>query len=158
MKTRKEIMTAAHQIAKTFEGNYSARFAEALRISWKNAKEVKTTIPSYKISDSKIGMFATVNLPEGVFNLTLKPHKGINNRKEWTVIGSYPTEKWSISYEGGKLFILAKGGDFFVGQKINHKAFGKGVITNINGGTVGINFNESGEKAMAKSILTNFIK
>lgn len=39
MKTRKQIMTEAHQIAKTFEGNYSACFAEALRISWKNAKE-----------------------------------------------------------------------------------------------------------------------
>lgn len=39
MKTRKQIMTEAHKIAKTFEGNYSACFAEALRISWKNAKE-----------------------------------------------------------------------------------------------------------------------
>lgn len=39
MKTLKQIMTEAHQIARTFEGNYSACLSEALRVSHKNAKE-----------------------------------------------------------------------------------------------------------------------
>ena len=38
MKTKRQIMTEAHQIAKTFEGNYSACLSEALKISWENAK------------------------------------------------------------------------------------------------------------------------
>ena len=39
MKTLKQIMTEAHQIAKTMEGDYSACLSESLRISWQNAKE-----------------------------------------------------------------------------------------------------------------------
>lgn len=39
MKTQSQIFKEAHIIAKTFEGDYRACFAEALRISWKNAKE-----------------------------------------------------------------------------------------------------------------------
>ena len=39
MKTKRQIMSEAHQIAKTFEGNYTACLSEALRISWQNAKE-----------------------------------------------------------------------------------------------------------------------
>lgn len=39
MKTKSQIMKEAHLIAKTFVGDYKACFSEALRISWKNAKE-----------------------------------------------------------------------------------------------------------------------
>jgi hypothetical protein len=35
MKTRNEIMTEAHKIARTLEGNYSARMSMALEIVWK---------------------------------------------------------------------------------------------------------------------------
>ena len=34
MKTRKEIMTEAHKIARTLEGDYSARMSMALEIVW----------------------------------------------------------------------------------------------------------------------------
>lgn len=39
MKTRKEIMTEAHRIAKTLEGDYIARMKEALKQAWKWAKK-----------------------------------------------------------------------------------------------------------------------
>ena len=34
MKTRKQIMTEAHEIARTLEGDYTARLSEGLRIVW----------------------------------------------------------------------------------------------------------------------------
>jgi hypothetical protein len=113
---------------------------------------------TYKISDTNNGTKAVVTLPEGTFNLTLNYHKGMNNQRVWTVDGNYPKDKWLISYEGGKLFILKKGGEYEVGQEINHKAFGKGIITNINDNMLSINFDKVGEKIMMKSILKNFIK
>lgn len=39
MKTKSQIMKEAHQIAKTFEGNYSACFSEALKLAWAKAKD-----------------------------------------------------------------------------------------------------------------------
>jgi hypothetical protein len=39
MKTLKQIMTEAHQIARTMEGNYTACLSEAMRISHKNSKD-----------------------------------------------------------------------------------------------------------------------
>ena len=39
MKTLSQIMTEAHKIAKTLEGDYRARLSEGMRISHKNAKD-----------------------------------------------------------------------------------------------------------------------
>ena len=39
MKTIKQIMTEAHKIAKSLEGDYMARMAMALKMVWKSAKE-----------------------------------------------------------------------------------------------------------------------
>lgn len=36
----KKIMTRAHQIAKTLEGDYSARLSMALKLAWKEVKKV----------------------------------------------------------------------------------------------------------------------
>ena len=113
---------------------------------------------TYKISDTNRGTFLTVNLPEGTFNLTLTYKKGMNNQRVWTVNGNYPAAKWSISYEGGKVFILAKGGEYEEGQKVTHKAFGKGVVTYVSENMVTINFDKVGEKVLGKSILKNFLK
>ena len=113
---------------------------------------------TYEISDTNKGMFAKVNLPEGTFNLTLSYKTGMNNRRIWIVNGNYPKDKWLISYEKGSLIILEKGGNFEVGQILIHKAFGKGIVTNINGSMVTIKFDKVGEKIMMKSILKNFLK
>lgn len=109
-----------------------------------------------KISDTKNGTFATVNLAEGKFNLTLKPRRGANNRKEWDVVGSYPADKYLISYEGGSLIILPKGGEYTVGQEVTHKVFGKGVVTDVADNALVIKFAEC-EKMLLKSILKNFL-
>lgn len=116
-----------------------------------------TTEITYKINDSKGGTFATVNTPDGTFNLKLVYHNGQDNRRVWEVKGTYPREKYMITYEGGRLFILRKGGDFEVGQTITHKAFGTGVVKSVNGNAVCVNFEKAGEKVMMKSILANFI-
>lgn len=42
MKTLKEIMTRAHEIARTLEGNYSARLSYSLKKAWAETKENKT--------------------------------------------------------------------------------------------------------------------
>jgi DNA-binding NarL/FixJ family response regulator len=39
MKTIKQIMTEAHKIAKSLEGDYMARMSMALKMAWKSAKE-----------------------------------------------------------------------------------------------------------------------
>ena len=113
---------------------------------------------TYKISDTKYGTKAIVTLPEGTFNLTLTYRKGMNNRREWVVNGNYPEAKYLISYDGGSLFILKKGGEFTIGQKLTHKALGKGVVTNVNGNIVAVDFGKKGQKVMMKSILKNFLK
>lgn len=113
---------------------------------------------TYKISDTNYGTKAVVTLPEGTFNLTLSYRTGLNNRREWTVVGNYPKDSYLISYDGGELIILKKGGEFEVGQKVNHKAFGEGTVTNVNGNMIAIDFGKKGQKVMMKSILKNFLK
>ena len=44
MKTMKQIMTEAHRMAKTMEGNYQARLSEAMKIAWASAKKSDNTI------------------------------------------------------------------------------------------------------------------
>ena len=111
---------------------------------------------TYKISDTSNGIFAEVNLPEGTFNLKLTSYTGLNNRREWKVNGHYPSN-YSITYESGTLFILAKGGSYEIGQVVNHKAFGKGTIESVNSGSVMINFEKVGTKSFMTSILANFL-
>ena len=43
MTTLKTIMTRAHEIARTLEGNYSARMSFSLKKAWAESKENKTT-------------------------------------------------------------------------------------------------------------------
>lgn len=112
---------------------------------------------TYEIKDTNAGTFATVTLEEGTFNLQLTYKNGLNNTRVWEVKGSYPKEKYSITYEQGKLFILAKGGEYVIGQIVNHKAFGEGVILNVTETVVTVNF-KAGQKSIMKSILKNFIK
>lgn len=58
MKTRKEVMTKAHKIAKTLEGDYLARLKEALKQAWEWAKQtVKEVIEI--ITDGKASKSAT---------------------------------------------------------------------------------------------------
>jgi hypothetical protein len=121
-----------------------------------NIETIKT-MKTYKINDTKNGTFATVTLPEGVFNLKLTYKNGLNNVREWSVVGTYPREKYMIAYENGVLIILEKGGDYEVGQKINHKAFGEGVITNVSEKSVIVDF-KGQARPFSKSILKNFIK
>jgi hypothetical protein len=118
---------------------------------------METLKTSYSIKDTNSGIFAKVNLPEGTFNLKLYYHFGLNGTREWEIKGNYPKEKYSISYDMGMLFILKIGGEFEEGQKINHKAFGKGIITSIKGQMIIIDFKGT-KKLFAKSILTNFLK
>ncbi|WP_142415390.1 hypothetical protein [Hathewaya massiliensis] len=40
----REIMTRAHQIAKTLEGDYSARLSMALKLAWVEAKGTKGVV------------------------------------------------------------------------------------------------------------------
>lgn len=42
MKTRKEIMVRAHEIARTLEGSYSARMSYSLKKSWEEARMTLT--------------------------------------------------------------------------------------------------------------------
>lgn len=113
---------------------------------------------TYKLSDTSKGHFLTVNLPEGTFNLTLSYHTGFNNTREWKVNGNYPKDKYSITYTNGNVFILKIGGEYAEGQKVTHKAFGKGVITFAGKNTLTINFKKVGEKSLMKSIAGNFLK
>lgn len=43
MKTRKEIMVRAHEIARTLEGSYSARMSYSLKKSWEEARMTLTS-------------------------------------------------------------------------------------------------------------------
>ena len=115
-----------------------------------------TTDYIYKMRDTKSGIYADLTIDGKTYNLSLRYFRGMNNTRDWEVKGNFPADKYSISYEGGKLIVLRKGGDYEVGQKINHKAFGEGVITSINGNMIGIDFNGT-TKAMMKSILANFL-
>lgn len=43
MKTLSQIMTRAHEIARTLEGNYTARLSEGMKQAWSESKqEIKT--------------------------------------------------------------------------------------------------------------------
>lgn len=113
---------------------------------------------SYKIEDTNSGVKAFVTLPEGNFTLNLNYHNGMNGRRVWTVEGNYPKDRYMISYEMGKLFIIEKSNNELTeGQIINHKAFGKGIITSVSDNTVVINFDKAGQKQLMKSILANFL-
>lgn len=119
----------------------------------KNSKNI-----SYEIKDNGYGMKAFVHLPEGDFTLTLKYHNGMNGRREWNVTGNYP-KNYSISYDANGLHILERDETAFeVGQKVNHKAFGAGVVTNVNGNVVSVEFENKGKKVMMGTILRNFLK
>jgi len=51
MKTRKEIMVRAHEIARTLEGSYSARMSYSLKKSWEEARmESKTNVEVWENS------------------------------------------------------------------------------------------------------------
>lgn len=115
---------------------------------------------SFKINDGYNGTFAEVKLPEGNYNLKLTPYRGLNNRREWKVLGNYPKDKYRISYEGGgDLHILKKGGALYnAGETVTHTAFGKGVITSVSDDMVTINFEKAGTKSLLKSIASNFLK
>ena len=111
----------------------------------------------WTINDSNSGTWAKVTTPEGTFNLKLTYKTVMNGRREWSVNGQWPKDKYMITYNGGELFVLPLGGDFEVGQVINHKAFGQGTISSIVGEVVTIQF-ANGSKSLMKSILKNFIK
>lgn len=114
---------------------------------------------TYKITDTEKGIFANIQIEEGTFNLEIKqlPYNKIDgNRRTFEVVGNYPTDKYLITYEAGKLFILKKGGKYEVGQKVTHKAFGKGIIEKVTENSLSINFN--GElKNIMKIIAANFL-
>jgi len=113
---------------------------------------------SYQIKDTNSGTKAFVTLPEGNFTLNLSYRNGLNGRRVWTVEGNYPKNRYMISYEMGKLFIIEKkDNDFTEGQIINHKAFGQGTVTLVRSNAVVINFDKAGQKQFAKSILANFL-
>lgn len=112
----------------------------------------------YKITDTNKGILAVVTLPEGIFNLTLTYKTGQNNRREWLISGKYPTEKYSILYDGNTLSILEKGGSYEIGQKVEHKAFGFGIITEMSSNCLVINFKNVGTKSLMLSIAKNFLK
>ena len=118
---------------------------------------MKNSEITYKITDKNSGMFAEVNLPEGTFNLKISFKRGMNNRRESVITGNYPTEKYMISYDGS-LIILEKGGEFTVGQKLEHKAFGKGIVEKVTENSITVNFTKAGQKTMMKSIIKNFLK
>ena len=78
MKTKSQIFKEAHIIAKTFEGDYRACFAEALMISYKNAKEgftpdfVKVKLnPIDKTNPKSIFNALNGHFEGGKFNLTI---------------------------------------------------------------------------------------
>ena len=48
MNTLKNIMTEAHKIAKTLEGNYTARLSYALKLVWDKIKAPKINIKELK--------------------------------------------------------------------------------------------------------------
>lgn len=118
MKTKSQIMKEAHQIAKTFEGNYSACFSEALKISWKNAKENFT--PDFiKIQNADFSqmtvkdifnmLFWSVNSEAAIDHiLTIVSEKSNGFQKDIAkkaIYGSKLSEKqaWCISYEFKKV-------------------------------------------------------
>ena len=43
MKTLKEIMTRAHEIARTLDGNYSARMSFSLKKAWEESRMALTS-------------------------------------------------------------------------------------------------------------------
>jgi hypothetical protein len=115
---------------------------------------------SYKIQDTPKGIFANVELSEGTFNLEIKqlPYNKIDgNRRVFEVVGNYPKENYSISYEAGKLFILEiTNKDYSEGQKVTHKVFGKGVISKVTETALQIEF-KAGSKTLLKSMASNFL-
>lgn len=54
MLEMKKIMTRAHQIAKTLEGNYSARLSMAVKLAQKEAKEVVKAVVVKESSKAKM--------------------------------------------------------------------------------------------------------
>lgn len=119
-----------------------------------------TTSISYKINDTVNGIFATVYLPEGEFHLRLDYRRGIDNRRTWTIRGNYPKDKYTISYQNGELIVLpvSKGEEFIEGAKVEHKKYGKGIITRVTSGMVDVTFDKYGKKNLAKFIIANFMK
>ena len=113
---------------------------------------------SFKINDSVNGIFATINLPEGEFHVRLDYKKGFNGRREWTVLGQYPKDKYSITYDGTLTILPLSAGNFEVGQKVTHKAFGKGVVISSSTGAIRVEFEKVGQKQIMRSIASNFMK
>jgi hypothetical protein len=112
---------------------------------------------SYEIKDSNYGTMAYVHTPEGDFTLKISYYNGLNGRREHKVTGNYPRDKYSISYEQGKLFILEiDNGDYKEGQKVNHKAFGEGIIKEVLENTITIEFNGA-SRCLAKKLASNFL-
>lgn len=47
--TRTEIMTKAHRIARTLEGDYTARLSEGLKMAWEESKTVEFMLPRGRV-------------------------------------------------------------------------------------------------------------
>ena len=118
MKTQKQIMTEAHQIAKTFEGNYSACLSEALKISHRNAKDnftpdfiiIENTRLNEKTTKQIFDILKwSVNsdmLIDEILMTVKNNSKGFQKDiAEKAIYGSFISEKqaWSVAFEYKKV-------------------------------------------------------
>lgn len=100
MKTKSEIFKQAHALAKTFEGNYMACFAEALRIVYYDMKKTANCDLSSELV--------------GYLKLNLKSKLMGNNEMLYTAflkdfekaekISEYAYKYWKVPFEGYQMF------------------------------------------------------
>lgn len=102
----KEIMIKAHKIAKTLEGDYSARLSMALKLVWEEVKTQKKALIIRETTKAKLLTLICEDIlgnerkitswfPNGWLNLNNIPKDWALNKKEMEIRALHPG--WDLS-------------------------------------------------------------
>jgi len=125
---------------------------------------MKTTVSEIRRSDRNSGMYAEVIFSDNT-NLVYRVefgkegprHDDRRTEKLVFVSGTANCEMWSVMIHSNQITVLEKNNNQYeVGQEVNHKSYGKGIITKVTNNALMIDFNGI-SKVMLKSIVSNFL-